>query len=108
MILGNWARRASEELHFSTARGRVAEGLFWPWRVFDFLRCTILVASRAAISMVVHLEADGLEAGLWPVSGWPTLVSNYSVRRHSFNGYGGGLWAADARLSLSKNCFVMP
>src|SRR5262249_25457758 len=31
--LASWARRTSEELHFSTARGRVAEGLFWPWSV---------------------------------------------------------------------------
>ena len=32
---------------------------------FDFFRCAILAASQAAISMVVHLEANGFEARLW-------------------------------------------
>jgi hypothetical protein len=32
---------------------------------FDFFRCAILAASQAAISMVVHLEANGLEARFW-------------------------------------------
>jgi hypothetical protein len=31
---------------------------------FDFFRCAILAASQAAISMVVHLEANGFEARL--------------------------------------------
>jgi len=35
---------------------------------FDFLRCAILAASSAAGSVVVHLEADGLEARLAIVS----------------------------------------
>jgi hypothetical protein len=39
----------------------------------DFLRSTILAASHAAVSMVVHLEADGLEARFWPTSGLPTV-----------------------------------
>ncbi len=32
---------------------------------FDFLGCTILAASQAAFNMVIHPEADDLEARLW-------------------------------------------
>jgi hypothetical protein len=59
MILANWPRRASEEPHSSMER-------------LDFLRRAILAASQAAVSMVVHLEGDGLEARLWIVSVRPT------------------------------------
>jgi hypothetical protein len=61
MILANWPRRASEEPHSSMER-------------LDFLRRAILAASQAAVSMVVHLEGDGLEARFWITS---CLLTNH-------------------------------
>jgi hypothetical protein len=59
--------RASEEPHSSTALDLADEGLFLALERFDFLRCAILTASQAAVSMVVHLGINGIEARFWPV-----------------------------------------
>lgn len=41
---------------------RIAGVLFEPRERFEVFRCAILAASHAAVSMVVQLEADDLEA----------------------------------------------
>jgi hypothetical protein len=69
MILANWLRRASEEQHSSTVPNPRVEGLFFALERFDVFLGAILAASYAAISMVVQLEANGLEARFWPTSG---------------------------------------
>lgn len=48
---------------------------------FDFLRCAILAASQAAVSIVVHLKFDGLEALFWI-----GRARVHSTRRHRDRG----------------------
>src|ERR1700738_2918824 len=60
MILANWLRRASEEPHSSTAPSRLVEGLFLLWSVSMSSDVPYRRPQRRA-SMVVHLEANGLE-----------------------------------------------
>jgi hypothetical protein len=84
MILENSVLRASEDLHSSTAQGLADERIALVLERFDFLRCAILPASQAAVSMVVHLGIDGIEAC------FPLLT------HHSRSESAGGLIAAAA------------
>jgi len=69
-VLGNWPLRASEGPHSSTALGRVAEVLFWPWNVSMSLPICHTGGLPRRRHMVGQLEADGLEARFWIVSGY--------------------------------------